>query len=108
MAQYDCIATYIMASGRNGALYTGSTSDLEARVAKHKQGAFPGFSNEKGCTRLVWYELHGDMAEAVRRERAIKHWSRAWKLALIERGNPDWRDLSDGWFGEHQFASPST
>ncbi len=89
-----------MASGRNAAIYTGSTSDLESRVVQHKQGAFPGFSKERGCARLVWFEVHGEMAEAIRRERAIKHWPRAWKLALIEALNPEWRDLSDGWYGE--------
>ena len=83
MAQYNGIAAYIMASGRNRAIYTGCTSDLETRVAQHKLGVFEGFSKEKGCTQLVWYESFEEMAAAIRRERAIKHWSRAWKLGLI-------------------------
>lgn len=100
MAQYDLIATYIMASGRNGALYTGVTSYLEARVSQHKHGEFEGFSKDHGCRMLVWFETFGEMRAAIARERAIKHWLRAWKLALIEASNPEWRDLSDGWYGE--------
>lgn len=100
MAQYDCIAVYITTNDRNGAIYTGSTSDLESRIHQHKLGVFDGFSKEKGCTRLVWFEVHAEMGEAIRRERAIKHWPRAWKLALIEALNPEWRDLSDGWYGD--------
>jgi putative endonuclease len=98
MSQYDFIAVYIMASGRNGTLYVGSTSDLERRVSQHKNVAFGGFSAKYGCKTLVWYERHGNIAEAIGRERLIKHWLRAWKLKLIEDSNPEWRDLSDGWY----------
>ena len=108
MARYDGIATYIMAGGRNRALYIGVTSDIWTRVAQHKQGVFPGFSKEKGCTRLVWYEPHVSIEAAIRRERLMKHWLRAWKLALIEENNPDWRDLSDDWYGEMQSAFPTS
>jgi putative endonuclease len=92
------IAVYIMASQRNGTLYTGVTSALYDRVQQHKLGAFQGFSKEYGCTRLVWYETHVAMLEAIAREKRIKRWRRAWKLALIEADNPQWRDLSQGWF----------
>lgn len=92
------IAVYILASGRNGTLYTGVTSSLFARIQQHKLGTFEGFSKTYGCKRLVWYEPHAVMVEAIRREKQIKRWRRDWKLQLIEATNPDWRDLSDPWF----------
>jgi putative endonuclease len=91
------IAVYIMASGRNGTLYTGVTSELPARIQQHKLGLFEGFAKQHGCKALVWYEPHSDMAEAIRREKLIKRWRRDWKLALIEAENGAWRDLSDDW-----------
>ena len=92
------IATYIMASGRNGTLYTGMTANLEARVWKHRSGAFDGFSHAHGCMRLVWYERHVWVVEAIAREKRIKKWLRDWKLKLIETENPEWRDLAEDWF----------
>ena len=91
------IAVYIVASGRNGTLYIGVTSELDRRIAGHKAGAFEGFSKNYGCTRLVWYEPHGDMRTAIQREKNLKRWLRQWKLALIEELNPEWRDLAEGW-----------
>jgi putative endonuclease len=87
-----------MASGRNGTLYTGVTSALAARVSQHKRGVFEGFSKTHGRKRLVWYETHPTMLDAIAREKQIKRWRRAWKLALIEAENPQWRDLSEAWF----------
>ena len=95
MAQYDCIAVHIVASGRNGTLYLGVTSDLVARIHQHREGAIPGFSSRYGCTRLVWYEQYEDIHLAIAREKEMKKWRRAWKLALIEKSNPQWRDLYD-------------
>lgn len=92
------IAAYIMASARNGTLYTGVTSTLPDRVRQHKLGIFDGFSKDFGCKTLVWYEMHSTMILAIKREKRIKRWRRDWKLALIEAENPRWRDLSDGWF----------
>jgi putative endonuclease len=92
------IAVYIVASARNGTLYTGVTSQLRDRIQQHKQGAFEGFTSKYGCKTLVWYEEHPTMLEAIKREKQIKRWRRAWKLALIEAENPDWRDLSEEWF----------
>lgn len=100
------IATYIMASGRNGTLYTGSTSNLESRVWKHRARVFPGFTDEHDCTRLVWFEQHALMLDAIRRERRIKKWLRDWKLVLIERDNPDWRDLAADWFSDPTWTPP--
>jgi putative endonuclease len=86
-------AVYILASARNGTLYIGVTSGLVARVWQQRQGFVPGFTQRFRVTRLVWFEPHGDMYHAIAREKQIKEWSRTWKLALIERTNPYWRDL---------------
>ena len=93
MARYDFIAVYILASKRNGTLYTGVTSDLPPRVQLHREGQVPGFTQTYGCKLLVWFEQHNYMHEAIKREKQIKRWRRAWKLELIEAGNPTWRDL---------------
>ncbi len=82
-----------MASGRNGTLYVGVTSDLIRRVHQHRTAALPGFTSRYGCTALVHYELHADMTAAIAREKQIKGGSRTRKLALIEAANPAWRDL---------------
>jgi putative endonuclease len=84
---------YVLASGHNGTLYVGVTSDLVRRVAEHREGALPGFTERYGVKRLVWYETHDSIEAAIRRERRLKKWPRAWKVALIESANPDWRDL---------------
>ena len=85
-------ATYIMANRRNGAVYTGVTSDLLKRVWQHRQG-IGGFTARYGCKLLVWYELHSGMENAILREKQIKGGSRPRKLALIESMNPNWADL---------------
>ena len=100
------IAVYIMASARNGTLYVGVTSQLQARAQQHKLGAFEGFSKTYGCKALVWYETHATMLEAIKREKLIKRWRRAWKLALIEVENPQWRDLSEPWFEAREGPLP--
>jgi len=86
---------YILASERNGTLYTGVTSDLIVRVWQHKEDLLPGFSSKYGCKRLVWFETHDDIEAAIRKEKQIKRWRRVWKLRLIEETNPAWRDLWD-------------
>jgi putative endonuclease len=84
---------YILASRRNGTLYTRVTDDLVRRVWQHRTGAVPGFTSEYGVKMLVWYEQHETRESALIRERQIKNWNRAWKLKLIEQMNPRWRDL---------------
>jgi putative endonuclease len=84
---------YLLASRRNGTLYVGVTSNLLQRVWQHKEGLADGFSKKYRAKLLVWYELHEVMESAIAREKALKKWERAWKLELIERKNPDWRDL---------------
>lgn len=88
-----CPAVYIMASGRNGSLYTGVTSDLVNRVDEHRNGAIRGFTQRYGCKALVWFEVHDEMAAAILREKQIKAGSRRKKLGLVEASNPQWRDL---------------
>ena len=87
---------YIMASRRNGTLYTGVTSDLIQRVHEHREGTVPGFTSRHGVKRLVWFEQHSTMDHAITREKRIKKWLRVWKLELIERDNLGWRDLAEG------------
>jgi putative endonuclease len=86
---------YLLASRRNGTLYVGVTSDLLGRVQKHRGGLVRGFTKDYGVKLLVWFEQHSTMAEAIQREKRIKKWNRAWKLELIESGNPHWRDLAE-------------
>ena len=84
---------YILASGRNGTLYVGVTSDLIGRVWQHREHVVEGFTKEHGVTMLAWYEVAGTMEAAITREKQIKKWRRSWKVELIERANPYWRDL---------------
>ncbi len=86
-------AVYILASSRNGTIYTGVTSNLVQRIWQHREGLLEGFSKQYGCKLLVWYELHATMDHAITREKQIKAGSRRKKLALIEQANPRWRDL---------------
>jgi len=86
---------YILASRPNGTLYIGVTSNLGRRVWQHRSGAVVGFVQDYGVHRLVFVEFHETMADAILREKRIKKWRRAWKLELIERHNPQWRDLYD-------------
>lgn len=86
-------AVYILASKRNGTLYTGVTSDLIKRVWEHRNDIIEGSTKKYRVHLLVYYEFHDDMTSAITREKQIKKWNRAWKLELIEKQNPDWRDL---------------
>ena len=92
-------AAYIMANRRNGAIYTGSTSQLVQRIYQHREGMIEGNTKTHNCKLLVWFEVHDDLQEARRRELLIKKWKRSWKVLLIEQTNPDWRDL---WFDIRQ------
>ncbi len=87
---------YILASGWNGTLYVGVTSDLVKRIWEHKSDLVPGFTNKYRVHDLVWFEQHQSMESAILREKAIKEWKRAWKIELIETANPEWRDLYPG------------
>ena len=91
MEKQPCV--YMLASKRNGTLYTGVTSNLLKRVWEHKNDLVNGFSNKYGVHILVWYEMHESMESAIYREKCIKHWERAWKISRIEELNPGWKDL---------------
>ena len=87
---------YMMASGKRGTLYVGVTSDLPGRVHLHREHVVPGsFTERYDVTRLVWYEVHDTADTAITREKRMKKWRRAWKVALIEAMNPHWDDLWD-------------
>ncbi len=98
MPRFEFIAVYIMASQRNGTLYLGVTGNLLQRGQQHREGLIDGFSKRYGCTLLVWFEHHSEMGAAIAREKEIKKWRRAWKFALIEKHNPQWRDLYEDFF----------
>ncbi len=84
---------YILASKRNGTLYIGVTNDIIKRVHQHKNGFIPGFTSKYGVHELVYYERFTDIRHAIQREKHLKKWNRRWKLELIEKVNPDWKDL---------------
>ena len=91
MERQPCV--YLLASERNGTLYTGVTSDLLKRVWEHKNNVVEGFTSKHCVHTLVWYELHATMESAIQREKSIKNWKRAWKIKVIELMNPHWHDL---------------
>jgi putative endonuclease len=84
---------YVLASRRNGKLYTGVTNNIIGRVADHKAGVASKFTRQNNVHLLVWYEGHDRIESAIQRETSIKRWQRKWKLELIEKDNPDWEDL---------------
>ena len=86
---------YIMASEPYGTLYIGVTSNLVKRVWEHREGVVEGFTKQYGVKQLVWFEVHSDILEAIKREKQVKKWNRDWKVNLIQETNPDWRDLYD-------------
>jgi putative endonuclease len=86
---------YILANRRHGALYVGVTNDLARRLTAHKAKLMPGFTERYGIDKLVYVEEYGSILEARAREQTLKRWRRAWKIALIEKLDPEWRDLSD-------------
>jgi len=90
MSRDPCV--YILASRRHGTIYIGVTSDLMARIHQHRSGSTPGFVSEYAVYRLVHFEQFADMYTAISREKQLKAWRRAWKIALIEENNPFWED----------------
>ncbi len=86
---------YILCSKRNGTLYAGVTSNLIKRVYEHRNNLADGFTKKYGIHQLVWYEIHKTAETAIPREKQIKKWNRKWKLDLIEKNNPEWKNLYD-------------
>ena len=84
---------YIVASQRNGTLYVGVTNNLARRMCEHRDKLIPGFTSDYNVHRLVWWEEHRYINQAIQREKSLKKWPRKWKLALIEAANPFWDDL---------------
>jgi putative endonuclease len=84
---------YLMASKKNGTLYLSVTNDLVHRVWQHKDNVHEGFTKRYGVHRLVWYKATTDIETAIRREKQMKKWRRQWKINLIEKDNPEWKDL---------------
>ena len=84
---------YILAKSYRGTLYTGVTSDIVKRVYEHKNGITKGFTDKYGVKDLVYYEIHNTMESAIQREKLIKRWKRSWKYNIIEKDNPEWKDL---------------
>jgi len=91
----DCYFVYIVAGRRNGTLYIGVTNDLVRRIGEHKARLVSGFTRKYGVDKLVYFEQYASILEARARERSLKRWQRAWKVALIEKTNPQWRDLTN-------------
>ena len=94
---------YILASKRNGTLYTGVTNDLERRMYEHKIGMNEGFTKKYSVKTLVYFEEYPTAVDAITREKQIKGGSRKKKLALIEKDNPQWKDLSKDWYDKDDF-----
>jgi putative endonuclease len=86
---------YILTNGPRGVLYVGVTNDLIRRLTEHKAKLVPGFTKAYGVTLLVYYEEYSSILEARAREATLKRWRRAWKIELVDKFNPDWRDLTD-------------
>jgi putative endonuclease len=86
---------YILASKRNGTLYIGVTNDLERRLYEHRNNLIEGFTNKYNVHHLVYYDDVNDIQAALQREKQLKRWSRKWKIELIEKVNPEWRDLAE-------------
>jgi putative endonuclease len=84
---------YLLASGKNGTLYVGVTSDLKRRVYEHKEGLAESFTRKHNVKTLVWYEHTNDVSAAITREKQLKGWKRSWKIELIEQDNREWQDL---------------
>ena len=87
---------YIMTNAPHGTLYIGVTANLVTRLWQHRNGAVEGFTKQHGVHMLVRYEMFGDMASAIAREKQLKNWHRQWKIKLIESENSDWHDLAPG------------
>lgn len=88
---------YILASKKNGTLYIGVTNNLERRMYEHKNEVIKGFTKKYDVKNLVYYEETDDVSIAITREKQLKKWNREWKLKLIEKENPGWKDLSRDW-----------
>jgi putative endonuclease len=92
-------AVYMLASQKRGTLYIGVCRDLPRRIWQHRSKTIPGFTKRYGVPRLVWCELHQDITAAIQRKKSLMRWYRDWKIALVEKSNPEWQDLYGELFG---------
>ena len=88
---------YIVASRRNGTLYVGMTGNLRRRISEHKESLIPGFTQKYGVNKLVYFEEYQNVHDAIDREKRLKKWNRAWKIRLIRKMNPGWKDLFENY-----------
>lgn len=82
----------------NGTLYIGMTNNLERRILEHKKGSVEGFAKKYGLKTLIYFEVHQNVNDAIRREKQLKKWKRQWKIDLVEKDNSDWNDLASDWY----------
>ncbi|MGN1210538.1 MAG: GIY-YIG nuclease family protein [Candidatus Cryptobacteroides sp.] len=90
---YNTYYIYFLTSSNNSALYIGVTNDLERRIEEHRSGLIPGFTQKYNCHKLVYYEQYSDVNEAIAREKQLKKWSRSKNNGLVEKTNPEWKEL---------------
>jgi len=95
---YKQYYVYILTNRWHTVLYTGMTNSIERRVWQHKTGAIPGFTKKYNCHKLIYYEIYGEVTQAIAREKQVKPWRREKKVALIVSMNPDWNDLAADWY----------
>jgi len=88
---------YITTNKKKGTLYIGVTNNLERRMYEHKNKILKGFTEKYNLNKLIYYEETDDISIAIHREKRLKHWNRSWKIALVEKENPNWEDLSKDW-----------
>ena len=98
-------SVYILSNHRHTVLYVGVTNNLELRVFQHKAKLNKGFTSKYNCEKLLYYEEFRDVREAINREKQVKKYRREWKENLINQMNPEWNDLSEGWYDEMEFKT---
>ena len=95
MSKTGLYFVYILASRKNGTLYIGVTNNILRRVDQHRRNIVKGFTGKYNVHRLVYFEQYRDIRDAINREKRMKKWKRQWKIKLIEKDNPDWKDMFD-------------
>ena len=97
-------SVYIMTNPRHNVFYTGVTNDIKRRVFEHKIHMNKGFTSKYNCSKLIYFEEFGEIIDAIHREKQLKKYRLRWKKELITGMNPEWKDLSEGWYNPNEFA----